>query len=323
MAEKDLGKNIAYYRKEKGLLQEKVAEYMEVSRQAVTKWESGLSRPSTENLIRLSELLGVSVQILLGSNKQSEKAERPAINVSKAPFIFIAISVLTIIIYIVAGIRSSMLSAGILICLFVMAVPVQLFLHLYFANAVKNNSFTGIAGYNAKLEYDMYELKKLLSDIDLRLSMVTTVYIVIMCVVSLADIGIDWLGAVLLFSYIIEFVATIIISNYNAIDRIYVNAVDKRRARLGLPLAVIYCMVIVIAVAVMIVLFEVRGIENNTAPAIKLCAWLIVAIGAATVGMIAESGRINKLGCEKKYRPGRVSLVCLGIAVVAVAWMVA
>ena len=322
MAEKELGKNIAHYRKEKGLSQEKVAEYMEVSRQAVTKWESGLSRPSTDNLIRLSELLGVSVQMLLGNDEQPEKAERPAINVSKAPFIFIAISVLTIIIYIVVGIRVSSISAGTLICLFVMAVPVQLFLHLYFANAVKNNSFTGIAGYNAKLEYDMYELKTLLVDIDLRLSMVTTVYIVIMCAVSLANIGIEWLGAVLLFTYIIEFVATIIISNYNALDRIYVNAVDKRRARLGLPLAVIYCLIIVIASIVLVILFRIRGIENNTMPALKLCAWLLAAVGAATVGLIAESGHINKLGEEEKYRPERISLVCLGIVVVAVAGMV-
>jgi len=323
VADKNLGKNIACYRKEKGLSQEKVAEYMEVSRQAVTKWESGLSRPSTDNLIRLSELLGVSVQTLLGNDEQPEKVESSNVKIGKAPFVFIAISFLAIIIYIVAGIWGSVLSAGTLICVFIMAVPVQLFLHIYFANAVKNNSFTGIAGYNAKLEYNINELKKLLVDMDLRLSMVTTVYIVIMCVISLVDIGIDWLGAVLLFSYIIEFIATIIISNYSAIDRIYVKNIDKRRARLGLPLAVIYCMVIVIAAAVMIVLFEVRGIENNTAPAIKLCAWLIVAVGAATVGLMVESGRINKLDEEEKYRTRWVSLVCLGIAVVAVVGMVA
>ncbi len=321
MTESNMGKNIAYYRKERGLSQEKAAEYMEVSRQAVTKWESGISRPSTDNLIKLSELLGVSVQTLLGSDEQPEKAERPDIRLSKAPLIFVAISFLAITMYIAAGILNSKLNAGTVVCVFVMAVPVQLFLHLYFANAVKNNSFTGIAGFNAKLEYDMYELKKLLVDIDLRLSMMTTVYIVIMCVISLADIGIDWVSAVLLFSFIIEFVATIIISNYSAIDRIYVNAVDKRRARLGLPLAVIYCMMIVIAVAVMIILFEVRGIENNTTPALKMCACLFAAVGAATVGLITESGHINKLGKEERYRSGRVSVVCLGIAIVSLAGM--
>lgn len=322
MTEKALGKNIAGYRKGKGLSQEKVAEYMGVSRQAVTKWESGLSRPSTDNLIKLAGLLEVNVETLLGNDVEAEATAKPEVTVGKAPFVFIIISFLTIIIYVAAGIWNNALNAGTLICVFILAVPMQLFLHLYFANALKNNSFTGMAGFNEKTEYDMYELKKLLMDIDLRLGMVTTVYIVIMCVVSLADIGIEWLGAVLLFSYVIEFVATIIISNYSAIDRIYLNDIDKRRARLGLPLAVIYCVVVALAAVILIVLCEIRGIENNTTPALKLCAWLLVSIGAATVGLIVESGRINKPDGAEKYRPGRVSLVCLGIAVVALVGMV-
>ena len=65
-----LGENIAIFRKEKGLSQEKVAEYMAVSRQAVTKWESNISRPSSDNLIKLAELFGVSVDVLLGNKYQ-------------------------------------------------------------------------------------------------------------------------------------------------------------------------------------------------------------------------------------------------------------
>ena len=60
-----LGENIAIFRKEKGLSQEKVAEYMSVSRQAVTKWENNISRPSSDNLIKLAELFDVSVDALL------------------------------------------------------------------------------------------------------------------------------------------------------------------------------------------------------------------------------------------------------------------
>lgn len=51
MNENLLGKNITRYRKELGMSQEKVAEYIGVSRQAVTKWESNISMPSSENLI--------------------------------------------------------------------------------------------------------------------------------------------------------------------------------------------------------------------------------------------------------------------------------
>ena len=64
-----LGENIAIFRKEKGLSQEKVAEYMAVSRQAVTKWESNISKPSSDNLIKLAELFDVKVDVLLGNNE--------------------------------------------------------------------------------------------------------------------------------------------------------------------------------------------------------------------------------------------------------------
>ncbi len=47
--------------------QEALARRMDVSRQAVTKWESGQSAPSTENLFRLAELFDTTVDLLLPS----------------------------------------------------------------------------------------------------------------------------------------------------------------------------------------------------------------------------------------------------------------
>lgn len=53
-----LGQRIREHRRRAGLSQEALARRMDVSRQAVTKWESGQSAPSTENLFRLAELFG-------------------------------------------------------------------------------------------------------------------------------------------------------------------------------------------------------------------------------------------------------------------------
>jgi transcriptional regulator with XRE-family HTH domain len=52
-------------RKEKGLSQEKLAEILGVSRQAISKWESGQTYPETDKLIALSEIFGVTVDSLL------------------------------------------------------------------------------------------------------------------------------------------------------------------------------------------------------------------------------------------------------------------
>lgn len=64
------GEKLKALRTAKGLSQEKVAEKIGVSRQAVTKWENNQSAPSTENLIALAEVYGVSLDELVLSGTQ-------------------------------------------------------------------------------------------------------------------------------------------------------------------------------------------------------------------------------------------------------------
>lgn len=61
-----LGEKLQNLRKENMLSQEKVAELVGVSRQAVSKWENDLSNPDTENLILLAEIFNISVDELTG-----------------------------------------------------------------------------------------------------------------------------------------------------------------------------------------------------------------------------------------------------------------
>ena len=52
-------------RRKAGLSQEELASRLEVSRQAVSKWENGTSDPSTSNLIALAKLFDLSAEELL------------------------------------------------------------------------------------------------------------------------------------------------------------------------------------------------------------------------------------------------------------------
>lgn len=62
---------IQLLRKEKGLSQEDLAEKLGVSRQAVAKWEAGLSYPDVDNLIILSNLFHISIDSLLKTDEDS------------------------------------------------------------------------------------------------------------------------------------------------------------------------------------------------------------------------------------------------------------
>ena len=65
MKEISIAKNIAYLRKSKGITQEQLAQAVNVSFQAVSKWENGISIPDTLVLMRIADLFNVSVDYLL------------------------------------------------------------------------------------------------------------------------------------------------------------------------------------------------------------------------------------------------------------------
>ena len=62
-----LGQNLQAARKAKGLSQETLAEQIGVSRQALGKWEKDIALPGLDNLQAAAQVLGVSVDTLLGT----------------------------------------------------------------------------------------------------------------------------------------------------------------------------------------------------------------------------------------------------------------
>ena len=65
----NLSEKLSFLRKKKGLSQENLADEMNVSRQAVSKWESGNVMPSLDNLIYLSKLYGVTIDSLIDDSQ--------------------------------------------------------------------------------------------------------------------------------------------------------------------------------------------------------------------------------------------------------------
>ncbi len=60
-----LSEKLYQLRKKSGLSQEQLAEQLNVSRQAISKWESGTAVPESEKLITISNYFDVSVDYLL------------------------------------------------------------------------------------------------------------------------------------------------------------------------------------------------------------------------------------------------------------------
>ncbi len=70
-----LGENIKRLRHERGITQEKLADFLSVSFQSVSRWERGESYPDITLLPLLSRFFGVSVDELLGINDETDEAD--------------------------------------------------------------------------------------------------------------------------------------------------------------------------------------------------------------------------------------------------------
>ncbi|MDH6366702.1 MULTISPECIES: helix-turn-helix transcriptional regulator [unclassified Breznakia] len=66
--------NLKNLRKQNGFSQEELASRLHVVRQTISKWEKNLSVPDADTLIRLAEILDVSVSELLGAPVNNEKS---------------------------------------------------------------------------------------------------------------------------------------------------------------------------------------------------------------------------------------------------------
>lgn len=73
----NLPEKLAFLRRAKGLCQQELANEMNVSRQAVSKWESGNVMPSLGNLIYLSKLYGVTIDSLIDDSQDLPPESAP------------------------------------------------------------------------------------------------------------------------------------------------------------------------------------------------------------------------------------------------------
>ena len=77
-----LNEKILTLRKKEGLSQEELADRLNVSRQAVSRWEVGTAQPDASNILQLSKLFNITADCLLNDDYDTDK-DVPAIKSTK------------------------------------------------------------------------------------------------------------------------------------------------------------------------------------------------------------------------------------------------
>ena len=70
-----IGKNIRKLRKERNLTQEELAELLNITSQAISKWENEVGMPDISQIVPLASVLGVSTDLLFGISNANEQNE--------------------------------------------------------------------------------------------------------------------------------------------------------------------------------------------------------------------------------------------------------
>lgn len=86
--------NLKYLRKQEGLTQEELAEKLNVSRQSVTKWESGQALPDIDKVKEIAYLFSVTIDSLVGDieSKTTNKLKRKIDDIGWVIFIYVVLS---------------------------------------------------------------------------------------------------------------------------------------------------------------------------------------------------------------------------------------
>ena len=243
---------------------------------------------------------------------------RPA-KIHPVSHVFMLLSLLILASYCVFGGISGNFRGGTLVLLLILAIPMHCFTHLIFWGMVKSGDFSMLAGYDSSVKYDTEGMKKYLAALDFLLGFESTSYLFLITSISLILPEFEIIP-ILLFGYIISFVAGIFFMNYKFGDQIYLDPNDAKKAKRGLPSSAIMVAVLILAVVVFGILFELKGYENNDVSVFPMLGMMFVSIGFSLGGYLAESSRLMKTD-EEKPLFGKAFTVCNILAILSAAVM--
>lgn len=96
----ELGNKIKYYRGEKELSQEELAERVYVSRQTISNWENNKSYPDINSIVLLSEIFEISIDNLIKGDVEQMKKEINSEEVKKLNFYATMMAILMLVVLI-------------------------------------------------------------------------------------------------------------------------------------------------------------------------------------------------------------------------------
>lgn len=315
--EKSVGEKLKECRLNQGLSQQELAEQLNVTRQAVSNWERNKTLPDVYLLREIAAVFDMTLDEYMEDTRKAE------ITMPKMPARFLAASIAVILIYLLVGGITGQLSVESVMVMVIIAVFCQGFVHLYLSNSVKSEDFNMLAGYDGKVEYRAEEVKKVLIQMDTHVSCSSFATVMLLALCAFLE-GRQWETAVicLVLAYSLDFSLALCFYNYRSLHKTMVKEKDQKAARAGYLSVFWYLGWIFMFIGALVVKFELKQIENNSAEALGNLGWIVLFVLLTTAELFFEQYRVKKeTAAEREYRPGKIFWIATALAAVLMGWM--
>lgn len=113
----ELGEKIKYERKKRNISQQKIADYLNISRQAISRWENNVSLPDLNTLVLIAKYFEIPLEVFTDEYQEPEKVKKKDITrdevIEKAtPYILVLTAIFTMVLLLPSKIKIPFLFFG-------------------------------------------------------------------------------------------------------------------------------------------------------------------------------------------------------------------
>lgn len=318
MKEENIGVKIKLLREQNKMTQHELANRLNVTRQAVSNWERGKTTPDIDSIQIISEIFAVSIdEIISGEIGKMEKQY----NRKGTVLLYISSIILVMLNIVVSALAYKEMK---MVTIFPIGILlfIETIIFFTFGNAIKNDDFSIISGYDSRIEYNIAVLKKMLVSIENHVMISSTIFIGIM--IGLGHITVPKvIGGIIVVVYTLEFITSIILINVKNQEYLFKNQKEVIQSKISNCITIIFIIFLFLCIGVMIFCMEYYHIENNSLDGTKMLAIMFPYICLILGSFFYEQQRVKKyIENDKPYLPSKVTYVIMILCIVLLIVMV-
>lgn len=113
-----IGEKIKFERKKRKISQQELADHLNISRQAISRWENNISLPDLDTLVLVSKYFEINLNVFVEDDHNNKSITNEEIVKKMTPYILVLTAIFTLIILLPSKIKIPILFFGMVFIIF-------------------------------------------------------------------------------------------------------------------------------------------------------------------------------------------------------------